>query len=62
MEQDEKMEVDDPLDVPPLPPVASSVSSKRISKVVGEEDLERVFKRRHTEKEGARGERVGGLG
>ena len=50
LEQDEKMEVDDPLDVPPPPPVASSVSSKRLSRVVGEEDLGRVFKKRHTEK------------
>ena len=50
LEQDEKMEVDDPLDAPPPPPVASSVSSKRLSGVVGEEDLGRVFKRRHTEK------------
>jgi hypothetical protein len=47
LEQDEKMEVDDPLDVPPPAPVASS---KRLSRVVGEEDLGRVFKRRHTEK------------
>lgn len=46
LEQDEKMEVDDPLDVPPPPPVAF----KRISRVVGEEGLERVFKKRHTEK------------
>jgi G2/mitotic-specific cyclin 2 len=44
-EQDEKMEVDDPLDVPPPPPI----TTKRLSTVVGEEDLERVFKRRHTE-------------
>ena len=50
LEQDEKMEVDDPLDVPPPPPVASSVSSKRLSRAVGEEDLGRVFKKRHTEK------------
>ena len=49
-EQDEKMEVDDALDVPP-PPVASSVTSKHLSRVVGEEDMGRVFKRRHTEKE-----------
>ena len=46
LEQDEKMEVDDPLDVPPPPPVAS----KHLSMVVGEEG-ERVFKRRHTEKQ-----------
>ena len=51
LEQDEKMEVDDPLDVPPPPPVASSVTSKRLSRVVGEEDLGRVFKKRHTEKQ-----------
>ena len=44
---DEKMEVDDPLDVPP-PPL---VTTKRLSTVVGEADLERVFKRRHTEKQ-----------
>ena len=50
LEQDEKMEVDDPLDVPPPPPVVSSVSSKRLSRAVGEEDLGRVFKKRHTEK------------
>jgi G2/mitotic-specific cyclin 2 len=50
LELDEKMEVDDPLDDPPPPPVASSVSSKRLSRMVGEEDLGRVFKRRHTEK------------
>ena len=51
LEQDEKMEVDDPLDVPPPPPVASSVTTKRLSRVVGEEDLGRVFKKRHTEKQ-----------
>ena len=51
LEQDEKMEVDDPLDIPPPLPVASSVSSKRLSRVVGEEDLGRVFKKRHTEKQ-----------
>ena len=51
LEQDEKMEVDDPLDVPPPLPVASSALSKRISKVVAEEDLGRVFKKRHTEKQ-----------
>jgi hypothetical protein len=50
LEQDEKMEVDDPLDVPPPPPVASSVSSKRLSRVESEEDQGRVFKKRHTEK------------
>ena len=41
LEDDEKMEVDDPLDIPPPPPVISK-------SLVGEE--ERVFKRRHTEK------------
>lgn len=51
LEQDEKMEVDDPLDIPPPLPVASSVTSKRLSRVVGDEDLGRVFKRRHTEKQ-----------
>ena len=50
LQPDEKMEVDDPLDIPPPPPVASSVSSKHLSRAVGEEDLGRVFKKRHTEK------------
>jgi G2/mitotic-specific cyclin 1/2 len=45
LEQDEKMEVDD---IPQPPPV----TSKRLSAAVGEEDLERVFKKRHTEKGG----------
>lgn len=52
LQQDEKMEVDDPLDIPPPLPVASSVTSKRLPTVVAEEeDLGRVFKRRHTEKQ-----------
>ena len=51
-EQDEKMEVDDPLDVPPPPPVASSVISKPLPTAVAEEEeLGRVFKKRHTGEE-----------
>ena len=51
-EQDEKMEVDDLLDVPPPLPVASSVISKPLPMAVAEEEeLGRVFKKRHTGEE-----------
>ena len=50
-QQNEKMEVDDPLDVPPPLPMASSVTSKCLPTVVAEEDVERAFKKRHTEKQ-----------